>query len=431
MSSFSTPEPDATFSGQVAVPVDPAAPIQPFAPGRVGAALVLGSMLWIAPFYANNLVLLPARLQQIAPDEKVGLVALLAVVGSIIALLANVLFGALSDRTRSRFGRRTPWMISGSIGAALSLVALSLVGTVPALVLAWCCFQLFLNAIVAPLITVLADRVPAARRGLFSALYGAGVILGALVGQLTASAFTVTPQVGTLITAGFALLAGPVSALLLRERSSLDLQREPLSVRVLLSAFAFPRNGARDYYFAISGKLLSVLGVAAVTGYQLYILTDYLKLSLPQAGAMTATLGIIQLVTALTFGFAAGPISDRRGRRKVLVIISAVLTAVGLLIPTFSATTLGIMLFGVFAGLGVGVFTSIDQALNTEVLPNPDTAAKDLGIMNMANTGGQILGPAVTSGVLAITGGYAAVFPVAAVIVLLGAVLIAQIRSVR
>ncbi|WP_157802886.1 MFS transporter [Compostimonas suwonensis] len=224
------------------------------------------------------------------------------------------------------------------------------------------------------------------------------------------------------------LVGGPLAAVIAGERSSRDRPRERFSASMLLSNFSFPRKQSRDFHFALSGKLLFVVGYYSVTGYQLYILTDYMKLDLAEAGALIGTIG---LGTSLVFGFLAGPISDRIGRRKVLVIGSAILVAVATLLPFVFPYPWAMLLFALLGGIGNGVYNSVDQALNTEVLPSPDTAAKDLGILNLANTGGQIIGPGVTSGIVGLTGGYGVVFVAAAGVLVVAAFLIAPIRSVR
>ncbi len=138
---------------------------------RLAFAVILGTLLWLAPFIAGITVLLPARIQAVAPDDKVGAIAVISIAGSVAALVANILFGALSDRTRSRLGRRVPWMIVGSVACALTLFALAFVGDLTLIVVLWCVFQFFLNAIVAPLLAVIPDRVPERIRGTFSAIY--------------------------------------------------------------------------------------------------------------------------------------------------------------------------------------------------------------------------------------------------------------------
>ncbi|MBT1636131.1 MULTISPECIES: MFS transporter [Clavibacter] len=402
-----------------------------FRPVRLGIALFVGAALWIGPFFANNAVLLPARLEQIAPDEKVGLIALLAITGSIVAMLSNIVFGALSDLTRSRIGRRAPWMVLGSIGASASLFAMQAADTPGLVVATWMAFQLFLNAIAAPLLAMLADRIPAARRGTYSAVYGVGLLLGVHGSQIVASGFVADPVAGMLVFAVLVLVAGPVVALIAPEKSNRDVPREAFSPRMLLQSFSFPRHGARDYYLALSGKLLFVLGTYSLTGYQLYILTDHMGQTTEQAGGIIALMATIQLVTSLFFGAVSGPLSDRLGRRKPLVIASAFLVATASLFPFFVAQPWTMLVYALIAGIGTGVYNSVDQALNTEVLPDADNAAKDLGILNMANTGGQILGPGVTSGIVGATGGYGPVFIAATGIVAASALLIKPIRSVR
>src|SRR5487761_2383386 len=97
---------------------------------RLAVAIALGGPLWVAPYVAGIAVLLPARLAVVAPDTKVGLIATLAMIGSLVALIANILFGAASDLTRSKLGRRTPWLIVGSVASAALLYALSVVTNV-------------------------------------------------------------------------------------------------------------------------------------------------------------------------------------------------------------------------------------------------------------------------------------------------------------
>ncbi|MGN0112384.1 MAG: MFS transporter, partial [Cellulosimicrobium funkei] len=90
---------------------------QPRRPLRVGVALALGVVLWLGPYLGVNAVLLPARVAEIAPANKEAVVALLATSAMVVATIANILFGALSDLTRSRWGRRTPWIVVGSVAS--------------------------------------------------------------------------------------------------------------------------------------------------------------------------------------------------------------------------------------------------------------------------------------------------------------------------
>lgn len=399
---------------------------------RLAVAIILGNLLWLAPFVAGIAVLLPARLEIIAPDQKIAAIATLAIAGSVVALLANILFGALSDRTRSRLGRRAPWMLLGSVGTALSLYAITMANSVAGLIVLWCVFQFFLNAIVAPLVAIIPDRVEESLRGTFSAVYGIGSTIGAGAAGIVASRFVADPSTGLIVFGTAILLAGPAVALIAPDRSTKDEPKLPLDRQTILRNFSFPRHGARDFYFALVGKLLFVLAMYSVTGYQLYILTDYFELDTAAAGAMIATIATIQTVGSLVAGTAAGPLSDRFGRRKAPVVGAALLLAVALAVPFAWQDSASMIVFAVLGlGLAFGVFNAVDQALNYKVLPDPETAAKDLGILNMANTGGQILGPIVMSVAVTSLGGYQAGFIISAGIAVLSAVIISLVRSTR
>jgi len=418
MSATTSPSPVPTDDDQASVPV------------RVGVALALGCFLWLGPYLGVNAVLLPARVAEIAPQEKTGVIALLATVAMIVATLANVLIGAFSDLTRSRWGRRSPWLIVGSIGSAAMLLAVGRASTVGQLVLLWAIYQVFLNAIVAPLLAVISDRIAPRHRGTISSIYAFGYSAGLYGGQIIGAQFLGGLWAGFVVLAALTLLSGPVAVLLLREPSSRDLPRRGLSKAMLLDSFSLPRTDCRDYYLALFGKFLIISATFAISGYQLYILTDYMRLGDGSTAGYISSIATILMITALVMSAISGPVSDRIGRRKLPVVVAGVLVAVGVLVPAVSDSPWTMLVYAVIAGVGMGAFNAVDQALNVEVLPNQDTAAKDLGVLNLANTGGQIVGPIVAAAAISAIG-YRAMFPLAAALALVGCVLILMIRRVR
>lgn len=73
--------------------------------------------------YAGFMVIfIPDQAQQIDPANKVANLALVMTAASIGAIIIHPLIGAFSDRTRSRFGRRAPWMVISAATAALMMV---------------------------------------------------------------------------------------------------------------------------------------------------------------------------------------------------------------------------------------------------------------------------------------------------------------------
>jgi MFS family permease len=126
-----------------------------------------------------------------------------------------------------------------------------------------------------------------------------------------------------------------------------------------------------------------------------------------------------------------GPLSDKLGRRKVVVIVAGSVMAASMLFPLLLPSLVGMMLFAFVAGLGFGAFQAVDTALMSEVLPSKDDFAKDLGVLNIAATLPQTLAPGIAAVIILTFGGYAALFPIGIVIALLGSFAVLPIKSVR
>ena len=182
--------------------------------------------------------------------------------------------------------------------------------------------------------------------------------------------------------------------------------------------------------WALVGRLLLVLAYYSVAGYLLYVLTDYLHRPSEEAGRLIVAVSLVGAAAALAGAVVAGPLSDRLGRRKGLVMVSSLVIGVAVLLPALSASGTALLLTGALAGLGFGIYLSVDAALMTEVLPSDEDRGKDLGILNTANTGGQMLAPVVASLTVA-TVGYRPLFVLAAAIAVASALCIRPIRSVR
>lgn len=393
---------------------------------RLTTALVIGALAWAAPSAAAITVLVPAKLAAIAPGEKVELLAAVTIAGSIAALIAAIGFGALSDLTRSRFGSRAPWMVAGGLLAAASLLLLSTADTVTLTLIAWVAFQTSMNALIAPLKALLADRVESARLGRVSALYGAATLAGFALGAVGGSQFVTDPDVGLRLGAIVIAVLPIVSVALAREGSSIELPKHSRLLRALI-----PPRGAPDFYWALGGRFGVMLGSSMITTFQLYILTDYAALDLDEAGRIVGAGAVLTLVASILGSLVSGAVSDRLGRRRPLVIAAALLIAAAMVVPLFAPTGWAMLVFAALAGCGMGVYYAVDVALMAEVLPDGASRSRDLGILNMSNTGGQALGPGLSSLVVALGLGFAPVFVVAIIVTVAGGLSTRFIRSVR
>lgn len=199
----------------------------------------------------------------------------------------------------------------------------------------------------------------------------------------------------------------------------------------MLRSFTPPTKGASDFYKAFFGRFTMLISYQMINAYQLYIIQDYLHLSAGEVAATVAVTNSIILVTSLLGAFLGGPISDLLLRRKVPVVLASLCFAIGVAMPWIFPSTLGMYLFAAIAGFGYAVYSSVDQALNVDVLPDPETAGKDLGILNMSTTFGQMCGPLITSFIVTSTGNYALVFPVSIACAVIGCFSILAIKKVR
>lgn len=384
---------------------------------RFGVGFVLFSLIWMVAGTSGSAVLLPQRFTELNIGVPEVILGTMNSVGCVFALFSNVIFGALSDITRSRFGKRTPWIVAG-----------------------WCIVQVGVNMMIAPAVAVLSDRIPENVRGTFSAFYGGAQIVGSSAGTFLGSKFIENMGTGFAIGAALFAVTGIVTVLIWpRERSSAASVASvessdataKLDVKQLLRSFIPPTKNCRDFYLALMGRLLLILGWNMISGYQLYILQKYCGLSVKDSAATISTMSVISMVVLIVTSMVSGPLSDRLQRRKVIVAIGSVIIAIGVAIPCFMPNALGMMLFAGIGGAGYGIYIAVDQALNVDVLPSQEEAGKDLGILNLANTVGQVLAPVVVGAIVLANGSYAALFPIAVVAVLLGAVFIMLIRRVK
>ncbi|MFE9928033.1 MFS transporter [Streptomyces sp. NPDC005533] len=396
--------------------------------GLLPLLLVANSAL-MAVYMGVGSVLLPTQIAEIAPDDKVAVLGLIGGISAIFATAFNPIAGALSDRS----GRRNPWILGGGLASLVCLGLLGSVNTALLVGIGWCLIQATMNIYQAAVTAIVPDRIPVARRGTASALVGLGLPIGGTVGVLVASNTAEHLLTGYLILGTIVA----VSALLLtgfcrdvpRTEPAVEVSAAPK--RAQLAAF-LSALGSHDFRWAFIGRALMVLGYFAVVGYQLYILDDHI--TLPDGLTPPAAMAVLTPVSMLAMALSTvlgGLLSDRLDRRKVFVGVSAALAGLVMVVPVVSPTWTGMLVFSALNGLAFGCFMAVDTALVTLVLPRAEDAARDMGVLNIANAGPQIIAPFVASAVVTALGGYTPLFLVGGALSLIGALAILPIRSVR
>ena len=297
----------------------------------------------------------------------------------------------------------------------------------------YCIGLIGLNAVQAPLLTIISDRVPEDFRATASAAVGGGGVAGQAIGMLIASLFINHVEIGFIVAAVFALLSGVLSIIIFpREPSNVDMPREETSVgQILIHTLTPPTKGASDFWKAFICRTCLIVAYQMITSYQLYILQDHIGLSNTDAAKAISVMAIITMIVSFIAAIISGPLSDAIKRRKPPILVACILYAIGIAMPWFIPSVAGMFLFAGIAGFGYGMYSAVDQALNVDVLPNKKDAGKDLGILNIATCAGQAIGSFVTSSIVTMTHNYNLVFPTAIVIALCAGASVLTIKRIK
>ncbi|MBB3676140.1 MFS transporter [Modestobacter versicolor] len=371
-------------------------------------------------------LLLPLQLEDLDPAHKVRDFGLVNGLAGLAALVALPVFGALCDRTRSAIGRRRVWVAGGVAVYAVGLLLTGAATDWRSVAAGWLVAQLGMYAAMAGLTATIADQVPAGQRGTVSAAVYGPQALGILLGLVLVTVLGGGASTGY---AGLAVLLVVVALpWLLRSRDSAPVGRPQSFAAALRATWEAPTRHP-DYAWAFGGRLLVNLGNALGTTYLLYFLTDGLRLDDPEGSLLVLTL--VYLVATVSATWGGGVLSDRTGRRRVFVAGAAVLQALACAVLVVAPSWPSALVAGLLLGAGYGAYTSVDQALVTQVLPDARTVAGDLGVMNVAAVAPQALAPLMASLVISQLGGYDVLFGLAGAVTVLGALSVARIRSVR
>jgi MFS family permease len=386
-------------------------------------------------------VMLALQLQDITPRHKVVALGVVTGVGAISSALATPFVGALSDRTThggrsGRFsGRRHRWTLATAVLAAVCMGLLAKQATVLGVALLWFLFCAFQNGEYATLSAAIPDHVPVRQRATVAGWVGMPIALGLVLGTVL-----VVDVLGQDLVTGYITLAVLMVVLALPfvlftpDYPLAPHDRRPFSWRGVASSYWLNPREYPDFGWAWLTRFLTSLAIAMGTLYLLYFLRDAVHYARLFPG-QTAADGLLILILIYTgcvvvTSIVGGIISDRRGRRKMMVTVSGLLMAAAALSLTFWETWPSALLAAVLFGMGYGAYIAVDQALITQVLPKAHDRAKDLGIINIAIVCPGAIGALIAAPLVSLAG-YPALFGATTAVAIAAAIGVWQIKSVR
>ncbi|WP_287410097.1 MFS transporter [Oceanithermus sp.] len=397
------------------------------------------SAYWFATsfkWFLVLLVLLPARVAELVdPAEKATRLGWLFAVGAVMAFVGPPVFGFLSDRFPSRWGRRMPYLVAGSLLTAVALVWMAYAPSYWSLFAAYIVLQLADDLATGPYSALIPDLVPHQHRGTASGWMGALQVSAQIAAGVVGFTIAHLPLL-FWITAGLNLVAAAWTLLVIREARGVPGRREGF-VESMLAPWKNP-----DFRWVWGTRFLVMFGQYVVQTYLQYYLADVVRVFTlwgrsvaAQAFQAVALLGLVISAGAAVSSVPAGRWSDRVGRKRPIYLAGGVMAFVILpllMVPRYDVLVFVALLFG----LGYGAYTAVDWALATDVLGAPEAHATDMGIWQTSIVLPQILAGSLGGMVDLLNrsqpgSGYTALFLLAAAGFVLGTVLVRQVRSVR
>lgn len=420
----------STKIGQLA----PAEPHEKVGPTYIWL-LVLAQFGVFLAFITPLAISLSIRLAQLAPGHEQYLGYITGAGAAVVVVVAPTV-GVLSDRTRSRFGRRRPYLVGGMVVGVVSLLVMALAPSVLVLCLGWVLAQLGWGSVLGALLNSQADRLPEEQRGKVAGLAGfatlvapvAGVVIAGQLARENLLLFLVPGAVGVVLVTLFAVLV--------REPDSRGLITDvPLTVRTLMGKYVFDPRRYRDFSWTWLGRFLFYFGLTLNTTFTAFFFAARMGVSVEDAaGTLAAVAGLGVLATAAG-ALGGGFLSDRLRRRRPFVLAAGVVFAVGAMVMAL-ADGLPLLFAGsLTTSVGLGMFSAVDQALGLDVLPERDTSAgRYMAILGFATSIPQAVAPLVAPALLAVGvagQNYLLLYLVAAVFTLAAGFAVLRVRSVR
>ncbi|KFF98930.1 MFS transporter [Streptomyces scabiei] len=432
---------DIGVTGHAAV-ATPAPEIEAPPLQKVGTAYLTWMM--IANFGSSLALMVPlayslaVRVSDLAPgrEELLGYVTGSA---QFAYLLLSPLIGLWSDRTRSRLGRRTPFMI---VGTVLGVVALFGVATAPGVLsvgLAWVVGMVGWSTASQAIQNIQADRVPEEQRGRISAWTSVtsqiapviGIGIAYAVASSTLLVFLVPGVVGAVMLVAFPLVKPEGDSRALVHTSDVTL-------RDLVSSYGFSPRKYPDFGWNWLGRFVFFMGLYFNTTFGTFFYAQRLDLPVKEVAGVVATIGTIGVLAAAGGAIGGGFLSDKLGRRKLFTLIGSAIFVAGAVVEAFAHTLPQLVVGAVLMQLAIAVFSAVDQAIVFAVLPDRAQAGRYLAVVAFAQKIPSAIAPLIAPLVITIgvtDGGdknYTQLYLSGAVLALIGGLIIKfKIKSVR
>lgn len=386
-------------------------------------AIIIGYTMLSIALLTPALVLLSVKIINIDPTNYTNTFGLCSVFGTTFAIIAPPLGGALGDHTRLKFGKRRTWLVVGGTVGAIGMLLMGFSTTITPLIIGWMIVQFFYNLAGASFSGLMPDQLPEDKRASFSGIIGIVQPLGVLIGMMLSYLLS-GKHVGILwiILTVFGVLGPIITCFMIKDTPAEPRTKEKISLKKsLTSIYPSPRKYP-NFTKAILLKLLFLMGYGAGS-YLTIMLAKRFGMSGDAAGKLVSLINLLGLVLTAFASIIGGVLSDKTKMQRPFITIAGICFIISLGFDMFATNITLVMIGAVFAALGFGIFNSTDASLVLRVLPDPENAGKDFGLMASANNLQGVLIPMLAPILLGI-GSWYAFFGGLSIFVVLGLVVL-------
>ncbi|BCW44790.1 MFS transporter [Arthrobacter sp. StoSoilB5] len=399
--------------------------------------------LMLASFGASIAMMVPlsygiaVRITELAPGQE-QVLGFITGIAQLVYLIISPIVGIWSDRTRSRFGRRGPFIF---LGTAIGLAGLVVMGLAPNLLLVgagWILGMSGWSISGAAIQNLMADKLPEGQRGRVSALTGLmtqiapvlGIGVAYAVSSNTLLVFVVPGVIGAVLLALFPLIKPEGSS----KNIVVDSQ---VTFRSVVASYGFSVRKYPDFAWNWLGRFVFFMGLYFNTTFGTFFYAQRLGLPVREVAGVVATIGMLGVVAAAAGALLGGFLSDKLRRRRLFVMIAALLFVAGALAEAFAWSLPQLIIGAVLMQTAIAVFATVDQAIIFAILPNRTETARYMAVVAFAQKIPSAVAPLIASVIITIgiTGtdkNYTFLYLSGAVLALLGGSVIAlKVKSVR
>ncbi len=384
-------------------------------------------------------IIIPLRLLDFVPEAlKNTYLDLLILSGMVLAMIVQPIAGAISDRSGSSWGRRRPYILTGTILVLLFLPGLGISGSYAAIFVTYCLLQVGANIAQGPYQGFIPDLVPEGKRGLASGVRAllnivGGIALLRLIAPFMDRYFAGEGSVWLWMSLGAPaiIVLGAMLATVLMVKEPFRAGSPRLSLlSALRKSFQIDIRARPDFVLFLVACLLIFTAWGTLLGHALYYLMDVAGLARPAEA--TGDILIVVGIGMLAVVYPTGRLCDRVGR-KPIAVSSALAGAAGIAALFFSQDYLQIMLSAGLLGISGGAWMSSQWALATDMVGKGEEA-RYLGLVNMSSAGAgaisRLIGPAIDFfNSLSTNLGYQIMLLVCFLFLIAGSILLLKIKS--